>query len=200
MEGDGRVALDRDVVVVVDEAQAVQPLESREGGGLGGDALFEVAVAGDDPDAVVEGALAVGRVGVEKTALVAGAHRHPDGRGHALAQRTRRRLDTHGMAVLWMTRRAAAPRAERLEIAHRQPVVGQEELAVEGEARVPRGQHEPVAAQPRRVLRVVPHGLLEQEIRDRRQAHRRARMAVADALDGVHRQRPYVGHRPVVVF
>ena len=78
------------------------------------------------------------------------------------------------------------------------PEAAEVELGVEGEAGVAAGEHEPVAAEPVRVGRVVPHHLLEQQVRRRRQAHRGAGVAVADLLDGVHRQDPDGVHRPVV--
>ena len=85
-----------------------------------------------------------------------------------------------------------------------QPEPAQVQLDVQGEAAVPAGQHEPVAAQPVRVAGVVAHQPLKQGVRQRRQAHRRARVAVADLLhriggqhpDGVHRARVQLG--PVV--
>ena len=50
---------------------------------------------------------------------------------------------------------------------------------------VPGREDEPVAAEPRRVGRVVPHHALVQQVGQRRQADRRAGMSVAHLLDGV---------------
>ena len=66
------------------------------------------------------------------------------------------------------------------------------------EAGVAAGQDEPVPAQPLRVGRIVPHHVLEQQVGQRRQAHRRARMPVAGPLDGIGRQHPDGVHRPHV--
>ncbi len=52
--GDLGVAVDRDVVVVVDPAEVVEPLVAGERGGLVGDALHQVAVAADHVDVEVE--------------------------------------------------------------------------------------------------------------------------------------------------
>ena len=52
------------------------------------------------------------------------------------------------------------------------------------------GQDEPVAPDPVRVGRVVAQVPLEEQVRRRREAHRRAGVAVADLLDGVHGQDP----------
>ena len=53
---------------------------------------------------------------------------------------------------------------------------------------VARGQDEPVTAQPVRILRVVPHQLLEEKVGGRRQAHRGTGVAVADLLHRVRGQ------------
>ena len=53
-EGDARVAFDRDVVVVVDPAEIVEPQMARERRRLAGDALHHAAVAADRVDVVVE--------------------------------------------------------------------------------------------------------------------------------------------------
>jgi hypothetical protein len=53
-EGQGRVALDGDVVVVVDEVQLPQAQVTGQGRGLAGDPLHQVAVADESPDAMVD--------------------------------------------------------------------------------------------------------------------------------------------------
>lgn len=60
--------------------------------GLVADALLDVAVADEAPDAVVERRGALRGVGVEQAALAAGRDRHADRVAQALAQRARRRL------------------------------------------------------------------------------------------------------------
>ena len=50
---------------------------------------------------------------------------------------------------------------------------------------MPAGEDETVATGPVGVARVVPHHPLEQRVRQRRQAHRGAGVAVADLLDRV---------------
>jgi len=53
-EGDLGVVLDGDVVVVPQQREVAELLGAGERGGLGADALFEVAVGGEAPDVVVE--------------------------------------------------------------------------------------------------------------------------------------------------
>ena len=149
-------------------------------------------------DEVVERRVAEGGVGVEEAVLAAGGHRHADGVADALAERTGGGLDAGRVAVLRVARGLAAPRAQRLEVLELEAPAAEVELDVERHARVAARQHEPVAARPVRVGRVVAHHLLEQEVRRRSQAHRRAGVAVADLLHGVHRQHPDGVDRQVV--
>lgn len=195
-----RVALDRDVVVVPQQDQVAELLVAGQRGRLGGDALLEAAVTGDDPDGVVERGGAGGRLRVEQAALVAGGHRHAHGVGDTLAQRAGRRLDTGGVAVLRVTRGLGAPGAERLEVVQLQAVSGQVELDVQRQAGVAGREYEPVPAGPVRVRRVMAHHLLEEGVRSRSQAHRRTRVAVSDLLYGVRGEDADSVHGPLVQF
>jgi len=109
-------------------------------------------------------------------AIVRGAsyynpYRHADRVRDALPERPGGGLHPRGEPVLGMTGGAAAPGAVVLDVVQRQPVPGQVELQVEGEAGVPAGEHEPVPAQPLRVGGIVPEDPLEQQVRRGRQAH-----------------------------
>ena len=89
-EGDARLALDGDVVVVVDPAQVVEAEMAGERSGLRADALHQAAVAAYGVDVVVEE--------VEAGPVVAAGEplardRHADAGGNALPQRTGGRLD-----------------------------------------------------------------------------------------------------------
>ncbi len=197
-EGDVGVVLDRDVVGVVEDDEVAQFLVAGEGGGLTGDAFHHVAVGGDDVDVVVEGAAARLGVGVEQTALPAGRHGHPDRAGQPLAQRAGGDLDAAGVPVLGVPGSGRTPGAVGLQVRQLQAVAGQVELEVQGQAGVPAGEDETVAAQPPVVGRVVPHDVLEQQMCQRGQAHRGAGMAVADLLHRVGGEHPYGVHRPYV--
>ena len=139
-----------------------------------------------------------GGVGVEQAALAAGGHRHADGVADALAERAGGRLHAGGVVDLGVAGGLRAPGAQRLQVVELHAVAGEVELHVEGEARVAHRQHEAVARRPVRVARVVPQPLLEEQVGGRRHAHRRPRVAVADLLDGVHRQHPGGVDRPAV--
>ena len=97
-------------------------------------------------------------------------------------------LDAEGVAVLRVAGGERAPLPEQLEVVQRQAVAGQEQLDVERQAGVPAAEHEPVAAEPGRVGRVVAQQPLEQQVGGRGQAHRGTGVAVAGRLDGIHGQ------------
>ena len=176
--------------MVVEHDQVAELLGARQRRRLAGDALLHVAVGGDHVDEVVERAGARRGVGIEQAALVARRHRHADRRGQALAQRAGGDLDALGVAELRVARRLGLPGAQRLDVVELETEAAQVQLDVQGQAGVPAGQHEPVAAQPVHVARVVAHLALEQRVRQRRQAHRGAGVAVADLLHRVRGQHP----------
>ena len=89
-----------------------------------------------------------------------------------------------------MARGLGLPGAQCLDIGQFQTEAAKVQLDVEGETAVPAGQHEPVAAQPFGVGRIMAHSPLEQCVGQRREAHRRARVAVAHLLHRVGGQHP----------
>ena len=196
--GDLRVVLDGDVVVVVDQDQVAELLVGGQGGRLVGDALLDVAVRGDHVHVVVEWAGARLRVGVEQAALAPGGHGHAHGVRQALPERAGRRLHPGRQPVLRVPGSEAAPRPVLLEVLQAQPVPGQVELDVQGQAGVPAGQHETVPPGPRRVGRVVPENPLEQQVRGRGEAHGRAGVPRSLVLYGVHGQDPDQVHGALV--
>ena len=166
--------------------------------GLAGHALLQVAVGGDDVDVVVERAGAGRGLGVEQAALAARRHRDADRGGEALAERAGRDLDAGRVPVLRVARGLRAPGAQRLQVLELQAEAGEVQLDVLRQAGVARGQDEPVAAQPVRVRRVVPHHVLEEQVRGGGEADRRPGVAVADLLDRVGGQDTHRVHRPQV--
>ncbi len=172
--GNVGVVLDGDLVVVVEDDEVPEPVMARERGHLVADALFDIAIGDEAVDVVVEQAGARLGVRVEQPALTAGGHRHADRVADALAERARGGLHTGGQPVLRMPGRNAAPGAVSLEVIQRQSVPGQVQLDVQGEAGVPAGKHEAVAARPVWVGRVVPQQTLEEQVGRWREAHRGA--------------------------
>ena len=197
--GDLGAPVDRDVVVVVDPAEVVEPLVARERRRLVRDALHQAAVAGD-------------HVGVEVEQLVAGAvevrrlplrgDRHPDRRRHPLAERPGGRLDPGGPAVLRVAGRLRVELAERLDVVERDrlapldlvvgvdgPDPGEVKQRVEQHRGVAGGEHEAVAVGPDRLVGVEAQEPLPEDVGDRGERHRRPRVARVRLLDRVDRQR-----------
>ncbi len=115
-EGEARVALDRDVVVVVDPAKVVEAEVAGQRRGFAPDALHQATVADDDIDVVVEDG--------ESRLVVALAEPlpgdgHPDARRGALAERARGRLDARNPVVLGVTGSLAPDLAEATDILER---------------------------------------------------------------------------------
>ena len=182
-EGERGVALDRDVVVVVEDDQPAEAEVPGQRAGLGGDALLEVAVGGDHVRVVADHLL------VEAGGEQALAQRHADGGRDALAERPGGRLDAGRVAVLGMAGGRRAELAEVLEVVERDPVPGEVQDRVQEHRCVPRGEHEAVAAGPVRVLRRVAHDARVEQVRHRGQRHRGAGVARVGLLDRVHRER-----------
>ena len=187
-ERDVGVALDRDVVVVIEHDQIAEPLVAREAARLTRDAFLHVTVGDEHPDRGVEDALARLRVRVEQAALAARRHRHPDRGGDALTERTGGRLDSQRVAMFGVARGPAAPLPVELQVVDRESVARQVELDIDGEAGMPARKHEPIASDPVGIGGVVPQKFLEEEVGRGRQAHGGTRVAVSGRLDRIHRQ------------
>ncbi len=194
------VALDGDLVVVVDPAQVGELEVAGQGGGLARDALHHAAVAGHRVDVVVEH----GEIGpVEVLGLPAAGDRHADAGGHAGAQRTRRRLDAGRPPVLRVARALAVELAEPFDVLQldrqlAQPLVlrvhrlhaGQVQQRVDQHGGVAARQHEPVAVGPDRVVGIEAQEALPQAVGHGRQCHGGARMTGVGRLHGIHGQGP----------
>ena len=115
-EGDAGVALDGDVVVVVDPAEVVEAEMAGERGRLRADAFHQAAVAADRVDVVVED-LEAGLVVAAGEPLA--RDRHADAGGDALPQRTGRRLDARHPVIFRMPRRLAVELAEVADVVER---------------------------------------------------------------------------------
>ena len=184
-ECDVRIALDGDVVGVVEDDELRKAERTRERERLGGDALHHAAVAAERERVVVDDLIA--RL-VEYSREMRLRHRHADRHAHAGAQRPRRRLDADRVAVLRMARRQRAILAELLHIVERQPVAIEMKQRIEERRAVAAGQDEPVAVLPFRILRVVVHVVRPKLVGHRRAAERQSRMTGVGLLDGIRRE------------
>ena len=189
------VALDRDVVVVVEADQPAEAEVAGERGRLGRDALLQVAVGGDEVGVVVDRRVVAA---VEARGQHALAERHPDRGRDALPERAGGRLDARHVAVLGVAGARRVELAEVLDVVERDVVARQVEDRVEQHRRVAAGQHEAVAVGPVGLLGRVLHHPRVEDVRDRRQRHRRPRVAGVRLLDGVHRERADRVHAQLV--
>ena len=101
-EGERGVAVDGDVVVVVEQRQLAEPQVPGERGRLVADALHQVAVAGERAGAVVDDPLAGA---VEARGQEPLGDRHADRVADPLAERAGGDLDARGVAALGVARR-----------------------------------------------------------------------------------------------
>ena len=173
------------MVVVPDDRDVAQLLGAREGGGLGGDAFLEAAIAGDDVYVVVEDGLAEGGLGIEQAVDAAGVHGEADGGGDAGAQRAGGDFNTLGVAVLGVARGQGAGGAQRLDVVELQTEAGQVELDVLGQRGVASREDEAVATDPARIRRVDVHDLVVEEVGGGGERDGGTGVARSRLLDGV---------------
>jgi hypothetical protein len=185
-EREARGALDRDAVVVVDQAELVQAEEARDRARLTRDALHDVAVGADRVGAVVHQRAAVAVVAHGQHGL---RERHADGVSDALPERAGRDLDARDRVLaleLGVPGRPGAPLPELLQVVEREVVAGEVQRRVLEDARVAGREHEAVAVGPVRIGRVVSHALAVEDIGDGRERHGGSRVAGVGLLDRVH--------------
>ncbi len=143
--GHARRPVELDVVVVVEDHELAQAQVAGQAGGLGGDALLEVAVGADHVGPVVDDVVARAVELVGQASLRDG---HAHGVAEALAEGSRGGLHAGRHAVLRVPRRARAELAEALQLVERQVVAGEVQHRVEQHAGVPGTEHEAVAVEP----------------------------------------------------
>ena len=197
-ERDIGMALDGHAVAVVNPTQIGQSQVAGQRGCLAGNPFHHVAIATKSIDVEVEQVVA--------RPVVIGAEpltsdSHADARRHALAERTRCRLDARRPTVLGMSRTAASGLAKRLDIVERYGVSAdlfvarvhcldacQMDQAVEQHRCVTAREDKAIAIDPSGIRRVIAQHTLPQGIRGRSRIHRRARMAGLRLLHSIHDQ------------
>ena len=179
------VAVDRDVVVVVEGDELAQAPGAGERAGFVRDAFHQAAVAQEHIGVVIDDFMP-GAVELGGEDLL--GQRHAHGVGDALAERAGGGLDAGGVAVFGVAGGLAVELAEALQLGDRQVVAGQVQQRVDQHRAVAIGEHEAVAVGPLGVGRVVAQVMTPQHLGDLGHAHRRARVAGVGLLHGVHRQ------------
>ena len=180
------MAVDGDVVVVVEGGQFAQAPGAGKRTGFVRNAFHQAAVAEENPGAVVDDGVA-GAVEVVRQHFF--GQRHADGVGDALAERAGGGFDARRVAVFGVAGRLAVQLTEILQIVDRQIVAGQVQQGVDQHRAVTVGQHEAVAVGPLGVGRVVLEVVAPQHFGDLGHAHGGAGVAGLGFLNRIHGQR-----------
>ena len=154
------LAVDRDVVVVVDRDEMTEPKMPGERRRFVADALHEVAVAADREHVVVA------ELGAEPVAQVLLGQRDADRVADALTEWARRHLDAARVSHLGVTRGLRTPLPEVAQIVELEAEAAEVEHRVQEHRRVPGRQHEAITVRPVSVGRVVRHHPCEQDVRE----------------------------------
>ena len=154
-EGDVRIALDGDVVVVVEEDELAELVRAGKRAGLVGDALFKAAVAAQRVGVVIDDGEAFT---VEHGRKVRLGDRHADGVRDALSEGARRRLDADGVAVFGVPGRLGAELTELHQILFGEAEAVEIEQGIVEHGTVSRGEDKAVS--------VVPLGILVVEFEE----------------------------------
>ena len=184
------LALDGDVVGVIEQDQLAQAQRRSQRGGFAGDPLHHAAVAHQRIGVVIDhweaGAVKLGR-------QVLFRHRHADSVGNALTQRAGRGLHAHGMAVFGVAGGLGVELTEVLEIIHGQAVAEEMQQAIQHRGSVTGREHEAVAVAPLGIGGIVVHLLGPERVRHGRCTQRRAGVAGIGLLNRVRSQRTHRG-------
>jgi len=177
-EGEARLPLDRDVVVVVDPAHVVEAEMTGERGRFGRHALHQTSVAAHHVDVVVEDREPRSVVAVGEPLLGDG---HAHARRGALPERPRRGFHSRHPVILGVPGRLATDLAKAANVLQRhrrlpQPLVvgihrsrpGQMQDGPEQHRGVTVGEDEPVAVGPDRVIRIEAHHAVPDRVHERR--------------------------------
>ena len=184
---EARLALDRDVVVVVEVDEIAEAEVAGERRRLLADPLLEIAVGADAVDVVLDRAEHL--IAGEARGHHLRGERHADAVRQPLPQRAGGHFDAAGVAVLRMSGGARAPLPEVLQLVHRHVgIAGEVEQRVEQHRRVAGREHEAVAVLPVRIRRIVVEELGPDDERDVGHPHRRAGVPRLRFFDGVDRE------------
>ena len=198
-EGDVRIALDGDVVVVIEEDEFAQLVRARKGAGLVRDALFEAPVAAQRIGVMVDDGEALAVEGGGEVRL---GDRHADGVRDALPERAGRRFDAGRVAVFGVPGRFVPELAEVHHVLFGDVIPEEVQKRVVEHGAVPRGEDETVSVVPLRVLRVELQKVREDGVPDGRAAQGQPGMPRVRLLDRFRREHadrvyrflPYVVH------
>ena len=164
-------AVDRNLVVVEQHDQPVEPQMPGQRNRFVAEALHQAAVAGDHIGIVIDEIVAEARIHQPL------GQRHADRRRNALPERAGGRLHAGRVAIFGMPRRLRSPLPEGPEFVRRHALVaGQVQQRIQQHRAVTGRQHEAVAVRPRRIGRIEFEEARKQHRGDVGHAHRHARV------------------------
>ena len=170
--GQGKRAVDRDLVVVPDHDELVQLQVARKRDRFLTDALHQVAVRRQNEGVVIDDIVAILLV---QSGLRDG---HANGGRDALAQRPRGRLDPGSVTVFRMSGSLGTDLTKVPDLIERDVLVPEQEQGrVEQHGAVAGRQDEAIAVRPVRMVRIELHVLRQQNGGDVGRTHRQARVA-----------------------
>ena len=173
-EGNISIALDGNVVAVIDDNQLGQAKGACQGEGLGGNTLHHAAITAQG-----KGIMVIHRIArlVELLSQMCLGNCHAHCHAHACPQRAGSCLNAYSVAVLRMARSQGIQLTEILQVIHGQAVAKEMQQGIQHGGAMAAGQDKAVPVQPLWIFRIVAHVLAPQLVSDWRTAHRQARMA-----------------------
>ncbi len=173
-------AIDGDLVVVIQRDKLAEFQMPGQRGRLGRDALHQTAVAREHERVVVH------QVGAQPRGQEALRQRHADAVGEALAERTRRGLDSGRVTELRVTSGGRAPLAKVLQILQLERRAREVQSGVQQHRAMPVRQNDAIAVGPVGCRRVELELVLPEHRGDVGHAHRRAGVPRIGRLNRVH--------------
>ncbi len=181
------VAIDGDVVVVVEGDELVQMQRAGQRAHLVRDAFHHAAVTEEHPGAVIDDVMA-GTVELRGQQLL--GQRHAHGISDALPERAGSGLDAELRVVLGMSRGVRTQLPEVLQVIDGQRITREMQQRIQQHRCMPVRQHEAIAIRPLRIVRVVLQVMPPQHFCYVGHAHRGTGVAGVGLLDGIHGQGP----------
>ena len=180
-------SVQRNQIVVVNKNQLAQRQRSSQRSSFVRNPFHQVAVAQQRKGVVIHHLKPRLVINRRQVLLRNGhSHRHRD----SLTQRPGSYFHAVCVAVLRMPRRPRSPLPEALQVFHRHVIPSEVEHPVQHRRRVPVRQNKAVPVRPFRVLRIVLHQLVKEQVSDGRATQRSAWVAGFSLLHLVHGKQP----------
>ncbi len=162
-----------------------------------GDAFHQIAVAAKAVGVVIDN-VETGPV-INRSQMLL-RHRHAHGHRESLTERSGGHFHAVGIAVFGMSRCLRSILPKLFEVRDREVVPGQVQHAIEHRGSMPVREHKAVAIGPLRVLRIVPHVFVKEEINHRRIAQRRTGVPAICLFHRVDGKKPQGVNRQLIEF